>query len=163
MAWEAGATENIGIPTGAGAGERFTEALALDPANFEAQDWLTRAAEEASKVRLYRTEVEAIQELFADGDYRSSLYKLYRVEAPSDGEQNQIDDWIVACWYDWGVQLLQQGRPRDAGEKFEEVLGLTPDDEEAVRHVQLVERYSTRSVDAAYRTYTGRLVLRQLN
>jgi tetratricopeptide (TPR) repeat protein len=142
---------------------RFDEALQTDPANFEAQDWLGKAQQAFAKVQKYQTDVESIENDFEDGNYHRSLYKLYRLEPSSPEEQETLDGWIGVCWYNWGVTLLKQRKVEDAEEKFEEVLGIRPDDPEVTRHLALVRRYNNRKIDEAYDTYTRRLTLRPLN
>jgi tetratricopeptide (TPR) repeat protein len=141
---------------------QFQEAVELDRANFQAQDWRDRAQAEVKKVSLFDQEMLEIQNLVDERDFRNALYKLYRVEPPDGAQQRRADSWIAATWHDWGVLLLQSGNPRGAVEKFQEALNAQPDDGEAARHLDVAERYSRRAVDEPFKTYASRLKLRGL-
>lgn len=142
---------------------RFDEALRLDPANFEATEWAGKAQAEIDKRERFATEIAAVRAAFKDRDYRNALYKLYRVDPPSAAERKQVDGWIVACWYDWGIQELQGGRLEDAEKYFREVTSARPDDREAARHLEVLRRYRGRPADAALQAYAGKLTPRPLS
>ena len=142
---------------------QFQEAVKLDSANFDAQDWRDKAQAEVGKAALFGEEMVSIQNLVDERDFHNALYKLYRVEPSDDIQQRRTDSWIASCWHDWGVLLLRAGNPGQAVEKLQEALKARPDDAEAVKHLEVARRYSRRAVDDSYRTYVSRLELRGLN
>ncbi len=74
-----------------------------------------------------------------------------------------VERWTIISWYNWGVLRLQGTRLREAEEKFQEVLALQPDDEEAANHLEMVRRYGKRPMDSTFKNYTSRVTLRQLD
>jgi Tfp pilus assembly protein PilF len=141
---------------------RFDEALRAEPSNFEATDWASKTQAELDKRRLYTSEMTSIRQAFAQHDYRGALYKLYRVEAPGSADRQKVNRWIADCWFDWGVESLQAGRLEDAEKSFKEARDARPDDREAAQHLQVLERYRGRPVDATLEAYAARLTLRPL-
>ncbi len=143
--------------------EQFREALDLDPGNLDAKDWETKTAAEVGKREAFGREIATVRSAFIDYDYESALKKLYRMEPSTEAGGAMVHRWTVICWYNWGVLRLQGARLREAEEKFQEVLGLQPDDEEAANHLEMVRRYRRRSVDPTFKIYASRLTLRELD
>jgi tetratricopeptide (TPR) repeat protein len=142
---------------------QFREALDLDPGNLDAKDWETKTASEVGRREAFGREIATIRTAFSDYDYESALKKLYRMDPPTEDAGAMVHRWTVICWYNWGVMRLQGSRLREAEEKFQEVLGLQPDDEEAANHLEVVRRYRSRSTDPTFKSYASRLTLRVLD
>ena len=139
------------------------EALDLDPANFDAKEWETQTAAEVGRRELFGREVATIRAAFVDYDYESALKKLYRMDPPTEAGAAMVNRWTIISWYNWGVLRLQGTRLREAEEKFQEVLALQPDDEEAANHLEMVRRYGKRPMDSTFKNYTSRITLRELD
>jgi len=143
--------------------KQFREALDLDSSNMDAKDWETKTAAEVERRAVFEREVTTIRAAFSDFDYESALKKLYRMRAPTEVGDAMVQRWKVTCWYNWGVLRLQGARLSEAEEKFQEVLGLKADDEQAASHLEVVRRYRDRPMDPSFKNYTNRLTLRQLD
>jgi len=142
---------------------QFREALDLDPGNLDAKDWETTTAAEVGRRELFGREVATIRAAFVDYDYESALKKLYRMDPPTEAGVAMVNRWTIISWYNWGVLRLQGTRLREAEEKFQEVLALQPDDEEAANHLEMVRRYGKRPMDSTYKNYASRITLRGLD
>jgi tetratricopeptide (TPR) repeat protein len=142
---------------------QFREARDLDPGNLDAKDWETKTAAEVHRAEVWEREISTTRAALGDHDYESALKKLYRMDPPTEAGEAMVHHWIVTCWYNWGVLRLQSGRLRDAEEKFQEVLGLEPDDEDVINHLEVVRRYRSLPTDATFKSYTSRVTLRELD
>jgi tetratricopeptide (TPR) repeat protein len=145
----------------AGAREILLAVLELDPVMFEARDLMDEVEKQIAEERRFDTDVQTVIQAFESGDYRSALWKMYRLQE-SFPETRVWDRNIAAAWYNWGVLLLKAGNPREAADKFNEALGIDSQDREATRQLAVAERYRVRPKDQAFFAYVEALNMRPL-
>ncbi len=136
------------------------EALELDPVLFEAKDLHDQLSQQVIEAERFDQDMATVRRAMEDHDYHSALWKLYRMQEAFPSLKGW-DDNIASAWYNWGILLLKAGNLREAIGKFDEVLGIYPDDQEATRQRRLAERYFDRERDASYHTYVDALDMRR--
>ena len=106
--------------------------------------------------------MELSKRYFTEGDYASALHKFYRIQIDFP-EIREMNTYIRNAWFNWGVMLLQAGAVEEAGEKFSEVLEITPNDREATRAREVATRYRGKTRDSFYDSFSASLPLRSLD
>jgi tetratricopeptide (TPR) repeat protein len=135
------------------------EALVFDPMLFEAKDLYDEISQQLLEAERFEQDIATVRRSMQDHDYHSALWKLYRLQESFPS----VAGWdynIASAWYNWGVLLLKAGNLREAMEKFDEVLGIYPNDHEAIRQRRVGERYIGRARDRAYHSYVDALDMR---
>ncbi len=136
------------------------EALELDPVLFEAKDLHDELAQQIVETARFDEDIATVRRAMEDHDYHSALWKLYRMQEALPSVKGW--DYNIACaWYNWGILLLKAGNLQEAIGKFDEVLGIYPDDREASRQRGVAERYHGRDRDVAYHNYVDALDMRR--
>ncbi len=139
----------------------LTSALELDPVLFQARDMLDKLEQQLQEEQRFEDDVQTVTRSFKDGDYKSALWKLYRMQDAFPTVRTW-DRNITSCWYNWGVKMLKAGNCQEAAARFKEVLDIDPADRDAQRQLTVSERYLSRPKDAAYYSYVDALNLRPL-
>jgi predicted Zn-dependent protease len=147
------------------AGEKWQEAraelaaaLALDPVNFECKEMLDQVQAKVDEEVKVTRDLDEARRAFADKDYQGALWKLYRL--PRDPRLGNIDVYIRNAWFNWAVVGLKGGDATDARQKLTEVLTVDPGDAEAKKMMDVADRYSSRSKDRVFYSFTDSLRFR---
>ena len=99
--------------------------------------------------------------LLRSEEYERSLRMLWEAHE-ADPTNPDVRHLLVSAYHNMGVLSLQQGKPEEAGEHFQEALELAPGDAELQRLQQLARTYRDRAPDLLYRIYTKYLTPRKL-
>jgi len=132
--------------------------LALDPANFEVKELLDQAQSHIDEEQRLRDDLDSAKSLIAEKDYENALRKLYRL--PRDRGLGDLDLYIRNAWFNWAVVLMKAGNATEALRKLSEVLGIDPNDAEALKLQEVAERYTTKAKDRVYYAFADSLKLR---
>lgn len=120
------------------------------------------AATEAMRANA-RRELEPLREqiqVFRSGDWEYALPTLWRMRE-QDNDNRDVNRLIVDSYYNLGVRDLQRGRPEAALRKFEEALGIRPDDPTLTRMAAFADTYSDdQPEDLLYRIFVKYLPFR---
>ena len=138
----------------------LNEALEFDPLLFEAKDLHDELAQQVIEAARFDEDIATVRRAMEDHDYHSALWKLYRMQEAFPS----VKGWdynIASAWYNWGILLLKAGNLQEAIDKFDEVLGIYPDDREAIRQRSIAERYYGRDRDVSYHNYVDALDMRR--
>lgn len=137
------------------------EARQLDPVHFNSEPMLEDAMERLeAEARLERQVRSAIQ-AFNDRDYAAALHGFYRLQE-GDASGKPYERHIRNSWFNWGVLLLKEGSLDEARQKFVEVRDMAPNDQEAGRAIDTIDRYEKRIVDEAFDSFVASLKLRTI-
>jgi len=144
----------------AAAVKELREARKTDPL-FSMQDTLDNALRNLEAQAEFETEMAAATKYFGEGDYGSSLHKLYRLQEKFP-RRAPFDKWIAAAWFNWGALLMDAGAIDEAVEKFNEALEINSFDAGARRAREVAMRYQERPRDPAFDTFVQSLEVRKL-
>lgn len=140
--------------------KELREARRIDPL-FSMQDTLDSALQNLEAQAEFETEMDAATKYFGEGDYASSLHKLYRLQQKYP-RRAPFDSIISAAWFNWGALLMDAGAIDEALEKFNEALEINPRDADAKRAREVAMRYQERPRDPAFDTFVKTLVPRRM-
>ncbi len=142
--------------------ERFEKALALDPANFDAEEMRSKAAGAAQKQAKLNRELESAKGAFNDGDWAGALYKLYRLREERK-DMAALARYIKNANYNWGIEALNGFELEGAVEHFKDAMEMAPGDAAIQKHLDVAGRYKRRNRDAAFNAYVAGLKPKRLD
>ncbi|MFQ5718216.1 MAG: tetratricopeptide repeat protein [Acidobacteriota bacterium] len=126
----------------------FEKAIQLDPMNAEIGAWMTKSIEaKESRDQLSTERAEAFA-AFKNKNFAEALRKFYRLQ--ENDPEGAYDRYITGSWFNWGLKLLAGGNLREASVKMDEVLGIDPDDADALKVKELIASYLTRPKDRVF-------------
>jgi tetratricopeptide (TPR) repeat protein len=98
------------------------------------------------------TELTPAVKLYNEGEYESAIPMLWRIHQAQRDNQD-ARSYLLRSYYNQGIAQLQNGLYDKARESFGEALALDPQDADAARHRQFVERYKSGDLDLLGRIY----------
>ncbi|MFQ5701046.1 MAG: tetratricopeptide repeat protein [Acidobacteriota bacterium] len=146
----------------AAAAVALREAHRLDPQAEDIEESLFDAMQHLEEQARQEEQMAQAAQYFQEGDYASSLHKLYRLQQNQRdrGKRKSIENSIRNAWYDWGVVLMNAGAINEAVKKFNEALEIDPADQVAARARKMALRYVGKSRDEAFNRFVESLPTR---
>ena len=126
----------------------FNAALSLDPSNAEARTGLHDAGEKYRAQQAEKTALDGIRLAFRDGEYTSGLRMAYRL--PPTVPAQHVEAIKVAGWYDLAIVALRAGDCKEASGHLDELLALSPHDEDAQRLKEFAKLYAEAPKDRKF-------------
>jgi len=141
---------------------KFQEVIALQPANFEAEDLRMKAAQAAAEDQKFTRDLDSAKQAFADGDWGASLYKLYRLREDRK-DLDILKLYIKNANYNWGLESMDYFDIDPAIEHFNDALEMAPSDAIVKKALTVAQRYERRRRDAAYDAFVSTLKRKALD
>ena len=144
----------------------FTEGRYLEaiPLYREAGQIAALSPDEAARLTAAEDAVRPLEPLLSlirAGEYDRALRDLWlrQAENPEDAVVRRL---LADSYYNLGIRSLQQGRPEEARDHFDEALQVAPDDEAIRRLRELADTYDERQRDLLYRIFVKYLAPRSV-
>jgi tetratricopeptide (TPR) repeat protein len=90
--------------------------------------------------------------LYNEGEYETAVPILWRI-FQADRSNQDARSYLLRSYYNQGIAQLQNGLFPKAVENFTEVLSITPQDADAIRHKKFAQRYLKGDLDLMGRIY----------